>query len=55
VPVIGMIAGAVLFGERLTPLELTGGAMVMLGLALNIFGGWPSRRPTASPTARAKD
>jgi O-acetylserine/cysteine efflux transporter len=55
VPVIGMIAGAVLFGERLTPLELIGGALVMLGLALNVLGGLPSRRPTASPTAGAKD
>jgi O-acetylserine/cysteine efflux transporter len=44
VPVIGMIAGAVLFGETLTPLELIGGSLVMFGLALNVLGGWPSRR-----------
>ncbi|HXE23636.1 MAG TPA: EamA family transporter [Roseiarcus sp.] len=44
VPVIGTIAGAVLFGERLAPSELIGGSLVMLGLALNVLGGWPSRR-----------
>ena len=56
VPVIGMIAGAVLFGETLTRLELIGGALVMLGLALNVFGGWPSRRAAApAQPAGAKD
>jgi len=44
VPVVGMIAGAVLFGEALTALELAGGALVMAGLALNVFGDWALRR-----------
>jgi O-acetylserine/cysteine efflux transporter len=44
VPVIGMIAGALLFGEILTPIELLGGALVMAGLALNVFGEWALRR-----------
>jgi O-acetylserine/cysteine efflux transporter len=51
VPVIGMIAGAVLFGERLTPIELVGGALVMAGLALNILGDWVVRRAGGSPMA----
>lgn len=58
VPVIGMIAGAVVFGETLTPVELAGAALVMAGLALSVFGDWALRRamssakpaaPTASP------
>jgi O-acetylserine/cysteine efflux transporter len=44
VPVIGMMAGALLFGEILTPIELLGGALVMAGLALNVFGEWALRR-----------
>jgi O-acetylserine/cysteine efflux transporter len=44
VPVIGMIAGSLLFGETLTPVELLGGALVMAGLALNVFGEWALRR-----------
>ncbi len=57
VPVIGTIAGAALFGERLTPLELAGGALVMLGLALNVFGGWRPGRASAPlrQPAEAKD
>jgi O-acetylserine/cysteine efflux transporter len=38
IPVVGMAAGAILFSEPLRPLELFGGALVMAGLALNIFG-----------------
>ena len=44
VPVVGMIAGALLFGEALTLVELLGGALVMAGLALNVFGDWALRR-----------
>jgi O-acetylserine/cysteine efflux transporter len=44
VPVVGMIAGALLFGESLTALEVVGGALVMVGLALNVFGDWALRR-----------
>jgi O-acetylserine/cysteine efflux transporter len=43
VPVVGMIAGALLFGEALTLRELVGGALVMAGLALNVFGDWALR------------
>jgi O-acetylserine/cysteine efflux transporter len=44
VPVVGMIAGSILFGETLKPVELLGGSLVMAGLALNIFGDWVTRR-----------
>jgi len=44
VPVVGMVAGSLLFGETLTPVELLGGALVMAGLALNVFGDWALRR-----------
>jgi O-acetylserine/cysteine efflux transporter len=44
VPVVGMIAGALLFGEALSVAELAGGALVMAGLALSIFGDWALRR-----------
>ena len=56
VPVIGMIAGAVLFGETLTPVELVGGALVMAGLALNILGDWVvrTRRRFANGRAAAR-
>jgi O-acetylserine/cysteine efflux transporter len=40
VPVVGMIAAALLFGESLSVVELAGGALVMAGLALNVFGDW---------------
>jgi O-acetylserine/cysteine efflux transporter len=39
VPMVGMIAAALLFGETLSALEVVGGALVMVGLALNVFGG----------------
>jgi O-acetylserine/cysteine efflux transporter len=44
VPVVGMIAGALLFGEALTAVEVVGGALVLAGLALNVFGDWALRR-----------
>jgi O-acetylserine/cysteine efflux transporter len=44
VPVVGMIAGALLFGETLSAVELVGGVLVMAGLALSVFGDWALRR-----------
>ena len=44
VPIVGMVAGAVVFAEPLRPVELFGGLLVMAGLALNVFGDWPLRR-----------
>jgi O-acetylserine/cysteine efflux transporter len=37
VPVVGMIAGVVAFGEPMSAVELIGGVLVMAGLALNVF------------------
>jgi O-acetylserine/cysteine efflux transporter len=38
VPVVGMVAASIVFGEPLRPIELFGGVLVMAGLALNVFG-----------------
>ncbi|MGE3644126.1 MAG: EamA family transporter [Beijerinckiaceae bacterium] len=39
VPVVGVVAGAIFLGERIAPIELAGGSLVMAGLACTIF--WP--------------
>ncbi len=44
VPVVGMLAAALLFGETLSAGELAGAALVMAGLALNVIGDWAQRR-----------
>jgi O-acetylserine/cysteine efflux transporter len=44
VPVVGMVAGSVAFGEAVRPIELFGGVLVMAGLALNVLGDWLVRR-----------
>ncbi len=44
VPVVGMAAGAVVFGEPINPVELFGGVLVMAGLALNLVGDRALRR-----------
>ncbi len=44
VPVVGMVAGSVVFGELVRPVELFGGVLVMAGLALNVLGDWLLRR-----------
>jgi O-acetylserine/cysteine efflux transporter len=38
IPVVGMIAGYILFGEPLGGFELLGAALVMAGLSFNVFG-----------------
>jgi O-acetylserine/cysteine efflux transporter len=49
IPVVGMIAGALLLGERITSLEIAGGALVFAGLLINIFGRFLfARRPKAA-------
>ena len=49
VPVVGMVAGSLLFGEILSPVELLGGVLVMAGLAVNLVGDWMLRRRSAIP------
>ncbi len=48
VPVVGIVAGAVVFGEALRPVELFGALLVMAGLALNVLGDWLARRRSAA-------
>ncbi len=43
-PVVGMVAGVVVFGEPLGAVELFGGVLVMAGLALNVVGDRTLRR-----------
>lgn len=38
VPIVGMVSSALILGERMGPLQWLGGAVVMLGLAWNVFG-----------------
>jgi O-acetylserine/cysteine efflux transporter len=38
IPIVGMISGAIVFGEPLSPIELMGAALVMAGLTINVFG-----------------
>jgi O-acetylserine/cysteine efflux transporter len=38
IPVVGMLSGALVFGEPLSAIELIGAALVMAGLIFNIFG-----------------
>ena len=38
IPVSGLLSGALFVGERLAPLQLVGAALVLAGLAWNVFG-----------------
>ncbi|HLD67872.1 MAG TPA: EamA family transporter [Pseudomonas sp.] len=40
VPVVGLTSSALLLDERLGPLQLLGALLVMLGLLINVCGGW---------------
>ncbi len=50
VPVIGLASSAVLLDERLGQLQWVGGAMVMGGLAINVFGPmlWRKVQPASA-------
>jgi O-acetylserine/cysteine efflux transporter len=43
-PIVGMIAGSLVFGEPLGPFELWGAVLVMAGLGFNLFGDRLLRR-----------
>jgi len=51
VPLVGLSSGWVLFGEALQAVHLAGGALLMAGLLLNVFGGrgWASRPSAGRP------
>ena len=38
VPVVGLSTGWLVFGEALRPIHFVGGALLMAGLLLNVFG-----------------
>ncbi|MPW16221.1 EamA family transporter [Paraburkholderia sp. CNPSo 3157] len=40
VPIIGLASASVLLGESLSAAQIGGAALVMAGLAVNVFGGW---------------
>lgn len=45
VPVAGILGSTLILGEALHPIEAVGGAVIVLGLAFNVFGGRLMRRP----------
>ena len=48
VPVVGMVAARLIFGESLSAIEFAGAALIMAGLSFNVLGG----RRLALPRAR---
>ncbi len=50
VPVVGISSSAWLLGERMSPLQMCGGALVMVGLLINVFGPrlWRRAVPAAA-------
>jgi len=48
VPIVGLASSALLLDEHLTRTQLAGAALVMGGLAVNVFGGKLVRRFAAS-------
>ncbi len=44
VPIIGLASASLLLGESLSAAQIGGAALVMAGLAVNVFGGWVAER-----------
>lgn len=53
VPIVGLAAAALLLGERLSAAQIGGAALVMAGLAVNVFGGWIGARLASMLAARS--
>lgn len=51
-PVVAVLLGFVLFGERLTPLEAVASAIIVVGVALMML---PARAPRSGPARTASD
>ena len=50
IPVSGLASGALLLGESLAPLQLVGVALVLAGLAINVYGArWRGRETETAP------
>ena len=49
IPLVGLATGWLVFGEALQPLHFAGAALLMLGLAINLFAtrllAWAKARP----------
>ena len=52
-PVVAVIIGFVLFGERLTPLESVASAVIVVGVALMMLPARAAAAPAATPEPRA--
>jgi len=52
VPVTGMTSASLLLGEHVAPIEALGGAVIVAGLAINIFGAQAMRRLRPAMPAR---
>lgn len=48
VPVAGILGSALILGEEMHPVEIVGGAVIVAGLALNVFGARVLRRRKAA-------
>ena len=44
VPIVGLASAAVFLDERLSTAQIAGAVLVMVGLAVNVFGGWIVQR-----------
>ncbi|RKP46161.1 EamA family transporter [Pararobbsia silviterrae] len=44
VPIVGLASASWLLDERLTSIQIAGAALVMIGLVVNVFGGWLHQR-----------
>ncbi|MEI5999540.1 EamA family transporter [Paraburkholderia bengalensis] len=44
VPIVGLASASLLLGESLSAAQIGGAALVMAGLAVNVFGGWVAER-----------
>ncbi|SIT41891.1 cysteine and O-acetyl-L-serine efflux system [Paraburkholderia ribeironis] len=44
VPIVGLASASLLLDEQLSVMEIAGAALVMAGLAVNVFGGWVVQR-----------
>jgi O-acetylserine/cysteine efflux transporter len=49
VPIVGLASASVFLDERLSAPQIAGAALVMAGLAVNVFGGWLVRRFVPAP------
>jgi O-acetylserine/cysteine efflux transporter len=49
VPIVGLASASVFLDEHLSAPQIAGAALVMAGLAVNVFGGWLVRRFVPAP------